>query len=97
MTTPASRIDKHESGRIHAIRRVLLDIWDPIGIRDEPNAQDEYDMYIGAISELLRRGASDGEIAKYLHHVAHDRMGFDNAQIRDMDETVRALKLIHLE
>jgi len=35
------------------IRRVLLQAWDPIGIKDEPNAQGEYDSYIGPIYELL--------------------------------------------
>jgi hypothetical protein len=30
-------IDKYESRRIRAeVRRVLLDVWDPIGIKDEP-------------------------------------------------------------
>ena len=34
-------IDKYESRRIRAeIRQVLLTVWDPIGVADEPNAQD---------------------------------------------------------
>ena len=41
-------IEKYESRRIRVeIRRVLLMVWDPIGIRDESNAQDEYDGYWG--------------------------------------------------
>jgi hypothetical protein len=97
MSTSLPNIDKAESRSIYAqIRRVLLDVWDPTGIRDEPNAQNEYDMYIGDIFELLKRNASTDEIAKYLHWVAHDRMGFDRAQIRDMDETTAALKLVPL-
>jgi len=45
-------IDKYESRRIRvAIRNVLLGVWDPIGIKDEPNAQDEYDGY----SEMAKR------------------------------------------
>jgi hypothetical protein len=97
MSTSLSKVDKAEPRSIRSqIRRVLLDVWDPIGVRDEPNAQDEYDMYIGDIFDLLKRDASDEEIAKYLHWVAHDRMGFDRAQIRQMDETVAALKLIPL-
>ena len=36
-------IDKYESRRIRGeIRRVLMTVWDPIGVKDEPNAQDEY-------------------------------------------------------
>jgi hypothetical protein len=35
-----------------------MDVWDPIGVKDEPNAQDEYDGYLG-VYELLVSGASD--------------------------------------
>jgi hypothetical protein len=38
---------------------VFLDVRDPIGIRDEPNAQTEYDGYIGPIFDLLSSGATD--------------------------------------
>jgi hypothetical protein len=35
---------KENSRRIRvAIRHVFLDVWDAIGIADEPMAQDEYD------------------------------------------------------
>jgi hypothetical protein len=38
-----------------AIRNVLLREWDPIGVADEPAAQDEYDGYIpGIIGVLIR-------------------------------------------
>ena len=41
-------IDKYESRRIRAeVRRVLSDVWDPIGVKDEPNAQDEYRLLSG--------------------------------------------------
>ena len=49
-------IDKYESRRIRTeIRRVLMTVWDPIGVRDEPNAQDEYDSYLGGVFGLLTR------------------------------------------
>jgi hypothetical protein len=70
-------IDKAGSRRIRAeIRHVLLSVWDPIGVQDEPLAQDEYDSYLGDIYELLIRRAPDSELADYLHWVAHERMGF---------------------
>lgn len=37
---------------IDKIRSVLLQYWDPIGIKNEPRAQDEYDGYI---PEIIRR------------------------------------------
>jgi hypothetical protein len=49
-------IDKHESRRLRAeIRRVLLEIWDPIGVGNEPNAHDEYDFYLGDIMDLVNQ------------------------------------------
>jgi hypothetical protein len=31
------------------IREVQLESWDPCGVRDAPQAHDEYDAYIGRI------------------------------------------------
>jgi hypothetical protein len=76
------RPDKIESRRIRVdIRHVLLETWDSIGVRDEPYAQDEYDMYIGDVYELLVRQASEDEIEKYLLWVATERMGFTQWQV----------------
>ena len=58
-------IDKYESRRIRVdIRHVLMSVWDPIGIKDEPNAQDEYDSYLGGVYELLITGASEERFAE---------------------------------
>jgi hypothetical protein len=89
--------DEDESRHIHAqIRHVLLNVWDPIGVRDEPNAQDEYDDYVGKLYELLITKAPDEELIDYLHWAAHDQMGFDAATKSDMLETVEALRKISL-
>jgi hypothetical protein len=56
------------------IRRVLLRDWDPIGVRDTPEAQDEYDGYVGPVYQHLARGASVHEIADYLAAVERDAM-----------------------
>lgn len=62
-----------------AIRRVFLDVWDPIGVRDEPFACDEYDGYIGRTFELLMSGAKDREIEEYLQWIV-GRMGMDSSR-----------------
>jgi hypothetical protein len=91
-------LEKYESRRIRVdIRHVLLDVWDPIGVRDEPHAQDEYDSYIGDIYEMLTKGAGDEKITDYLWWVVKERMGLGGAQTRDaMTETVDALRRIPL-
>jgi hypothetical protein len=97
MTTPAPAIDKYESRRIRvAIRRVLLDVWDPIGVRDEPYAQDEYDSYLGDVFHLLTTGAADTELKKYLNWVSAERMGLRDAPEEVMSDTIRALRNIQI-
>ncbi len=95
MSTPNPLIDKAESRRIRVqIRHVLLDVWDPIGVKDAPNAQDEYDSYIGRLYELLVSKVPDVELVEHLYWAAHDSMGLSAAQRSDMVSTVEALKRI---
>ena len=89
-------IDKYESRRIGVeIRRVLLQVWDPIGVREEPNAKDEYDGYLGNVYELLIAGSSDECIAQHLHSVVTERMEL-RATVDDMADTVAALRGIQV-
>ena len=53
--------------------------WDPIGVRDVPQASDEYDSYIGGFYELLKRGASEAEIGDCLRWIEVDQMGLTDA------------------
>jgi hypothetical protein len=41
-------------------------VWDPIGIKGEPGAQDEYDSYIGGALHLLMNLGSEKQIEDYL-------------------------------
>ena len=74
---------------------MLMQVWDPIGIKDEPNAQDEYDGYLGKVYELLVGGAPDERIAQYLFEVVTERMELP-AKHDDMVGTVAALRRIQL-
>jgi len=97
METPKPLIDKTDSRRIRVeIRHVLLNVWDPIGVKDEPNAQDEYDGYIGRVYELLVSKAPQSELVDYLYWAAHDHMGLDAARRSDMTGTAEALAAIPL-
>ena len=90
-------IGKEESRRIRVeIGRVLLEIWDPIGVRDEPNAQDEYNNYVGHLYELLVSRAPEAKLSEYLYWVAHKQMGFESERASDTASTVEALKSIPL-
>ena len=90
-------IDNYESRRIRVdIRPVLMSVWNPIGIKDEPNAQDEYDSYLGGVYELLITGASEKRIAERLWWIVAERMGLSAARKADMTDTVKALRDIEL-
>lgn len=56
-----------------------MEEWDPIGVKDTPEAADEYDLYIGDIFELLKRGGSVAKISAYLRNIEVDRMGMIDA------------------
>jgi hypothetical protein len=90
-------IDKTTSRLIRSqIRKVLLHVWDPIGIQDEPNAQDEYDGYVGEIYALLVEKATAQQVTNRLLYIVQERMGLDAATAEDMRPTVRALREIRL-
>ena len=57
-----------------SIRSVLLHDWDPIGVADDPDAQDEYDSYVGEVYRLLASGASVGDVVKHLARIELDSM-----------------------
>jgi hypothetical protein len=72
-----------------------MTVWDPIGVRDEPNAQDEYDSYLGGVFDLLTSGAPDDRINEYLWQIVAERMEY-SAKKEDMQSTVSALRQIQL-
>ena len=58
-----------------AIRQVLLHDWDPIGVSDVAQAQDEYDSYVGGIYRLLASGAAPLGLAEHLAGIENGLMG----------------------
>ena len=60
---------------LREVREVLLADWDPIGVRDIPQARDEYDEYATTIAQLLRAGASPAELASHLVEIEVNSMG----------------------
>jgi len=61
-----------------SIGKVLLRNWDPIGVKDEPRAQDEYDSYVGGVYRLIAGGASAREIAEHLVRIETERLGYQD-------------------
>ena len=68
-----------------AVRRILMDHWDPIGVRglidDIPEAATEYDAYVGGVASMLRSGAPIASIETELRSIVTERMGMTNARV----------------
>jgi hypothetical protein len=58
-----------------ALHMILINEWDPIGMRHEPRAQTEYDTYIPGIIRILQDGADRSALRTYLQHTEIVNMG----------------------
>jgi hypothetical protein len=54
--------------------RLLMLWWDPIDVKDVPEAQDEYTGYAGRLGRMLYEGAGEPELARFLGD-AEESMG----------------------
>jgi hypothetical protein len=71
------------------LRRLLMDEWDPIGVRAIPEAADEYDSYVGVVGRMLREGATHDELEAYLTDMRENYMGLGpSATGRERDSAV---------
>ena len=59
-----------------AIGEVLLRNWDPLGVKDVPQAQDEYEGYVGGVYRLIASGATAKQIAEHLVRIETERLGY---------------------
>lgn len=67
-----------------AVHAAVLHEWDPIGIRNIPEAQDEYDAYVPKICELLKLPNSRNDVVSYLGWLATEQMGLSgNNQVTE--------------
>lgn len=56
-----------------SVKEVLLNEWDPIGVKDNPNAKSEYDSYALKVVGMLYNGAAEDQIFEFLKNVVlHD-------------------------
>jgi hypothetical protein len=65
-----------------AIREVLMREWDPIGVADVPQAQDEYDSYIHQIYGMLIRRESKYKLIDFLWWAETENMGLYGSRRR---------------
>lgn len=80
-----------------AIRKALMQDWDPIGVKDAPSAWDEYDAYIGGVYRILTSSRSEEELIEFLSTVETKHMGFEKPPRDGLQNVVRRLLTLNLE
>lgn len=75
------------------IKAVLLEDWDPIGIRAISEAQDEYDGYVPTIYSMLISRKPLSEVYEYLLWLEgeHMRLSVDRQKTRHVAEKLVSL------
>ena len=63
---PGNPENRERTRRLKGELRTLLLEWDPIGVGDAPEAQDEYDGYLGPLLHALHGGDSVEAVNAYL-------------------------------
>ena len=63
---------------------VLLRDWDPIGVSDIPEAQGEYDSYVGQVYRLLASEATARQIAEHLLRIETVSMGLGGSTVESL-------------
>ena len=61
--------------RQEAVRKVLSEYWDPIGVIGIPEAITEYDSYVPAITQMVIAGKSTSDLARHLIGIEVNLMG----------------------
>lgn len=79
--------------RYKLMRSFLMAAWDPIGVCDVPEAEDEYDSYLPGLYELLVSDQPPDLIAAYLHRIETEMMGLPGDRWRAERVAERLLAL----
>ena len=65
-----------------AIHRILVHAWDPIGVAQDPDAQDEYDNYIPKIHGMLLRHEPRDKLSDHLRWLETEHIGVCGSRSR---------------
>jgi hypothetical protein len=79
------------------IERALLEQWDPLEVASAPGDHPEYQPYAHELYNLLARGASDVQIARFLHRAEDGELGHPELASRDLVSLITRLRSIERE
>lgn len=75
------------------VDEVLTYVWDPIGVREVPQARDEYQDYLPQVFKRVIEASDPATIAEYLLSVESERMGFTPNE-KSRKEALRIARLL---
>jgi hypothetical protein len=73
MSGPTNKYVSRENRAI--VRKLLMQEWDPIGVRNHQGAEDEYDDYVAKVYVMLMDEESGESINSYLWDIATRYIG----------------------
>ena len=76
------------------IEQALLEQWDPLSVARAPGEHAEYHPYAHELYNLLARGASDAQIARYLHQAEAGPLERPELATRDLAPLLARLRTI---
>ena len=79
------------------IEHALLEHWDPLGVASTPGEHPDYRSYAHEVYNLLARGASDTQVARYLHGAEGGQLGHPELASRDLAPLLGRLRAIEHE
>lgn len=88
MATPREEVER-------SIARAMIDHWNPLGLSDSAEPHHEYDRFAHEVYSLLARGASDVQVARFLHRVEREELGHPelaDAELTPLLTTLRSLE-----
>jgi len=60
---------------IEFIHKTLLEEWDPIGVRNIPEARDEYSQYVSDVYHIAKNHDTSTPLFDYLWNIETEYMG----------------------
>ena len=76
------------------IGTLLLEQWDPLGMREQPEPRAGYLNYAHEVYKLLSMGASDTQVGRRLHQAESAELQHPELATRDLTPLLRALRAI---
>jgi hypothetical protein len=80
-----------------AIRAVLFNDWDPIGVSDDPRLRGEYDSYIAPIYHILTGSRSEQKLVDCLHGAERDSMGLSGGSTEHLQRIAQTLLALNVK